>query len=117
MVVRSRYSPERSAPERGLWLFLYTITITNVGESVAQLIDRHWIITNAAGSVEEVRGPGVVGHQPSLEPGQGFEYTSACPLDTPSGSMEGSYRFVDAEGASRQVQVARFDLEAPYAVN
>src|SRR5262245_43077769 len=92
--VRSRHVPERSRPHLSEWLFAYTIRITNEGPIRAQLISRHWIITDANGSVEEVRGPGVVGQQPILEPGQSFEYTSSCPLKTPFGSMRGTYQMV-----------------------
>ena len=117
VTVNSQYDHHRSAPDRGLWLFLYTITIANEGTEPKQLIDRHWIITNEAGKVEEVKGPGVVGEQPLLAPGESFEYTSACPLDTPHGTMHGSYRFVDDNDQSLQVRVAEFSLTAPYLVN
>ncbi|MGH3426267.1 MAG: Co2+/Mg2+ efflux protein ApaG, partial [Mycobacteriales bacterium] len=89
--VQSSYIPERSDPERSSWFFIYTVEITNQGSETAQLVSRHWIITDANGEIEEVKGPGVVGKQPLLEPGQSFEYTSACPLKTPFGSMHGTY--------------------------
>ena len=104
--VEPQYLPEQSAPEQGLFSFAYTITITNSGEVPAQLISRHWIIANAAGEMEEVKGLGVVGHQPLLKPGESFEYTSGCRLRTPSGTMQGSYFCVAEDGA-------RFDVEIP----
>ena len=84
--VRARYSAEHSDPQHSQWFFLYTIRIINEGEQPVQLLTRHWIITDATGQVEEVRGPGVVGVQPRLEPGEDFEYTYGCPLRTPFGS-------------------------------
>jgi ApaG protein len=82
--VRSQHDPGRSRPQDGEWFFLYTVTIANVGEETVQLLSRHWIITDGSGKVEEVRGPGVVGEQPVLRPGEEFEYTSGCPLPRPS---------------------------------
>ncbi len=104
--VEPKYLPEQSAPEQGLFSFAYTITITNSGEVPAQLISRHWIIANAAGEMEEVKGLGVVGHQPLLKPGESFEYTSGCRLRTPNGTMQGSYFCVAEDGT-------RFDVEIP----
>ena len=104
--VQPRYLPEQSAPEQGLWSFAYTITISNTGEVPAQLIARHWIITNELGEVEEVKGLGVVGQQPLLKPGDSFEYTSGCRLRTSSGTMRGSYFCVAEDGE-------RFDVEVP----
>jgi ApaG protein len=104
--VDPRYLPEQSAPEQGIWSFAYTITIRNTGDIPAQLIARHWIITNERGEVEEVKGLGVVGQQPLLKPGESFEYTSGCRLRTASGTMQGKYFFV-AEDAER------FDVEIP----
>ena len=112
--VRARYSPEHSDPQRSSWFFLYTIRISNEGEGPVQLLTRHWIITDATGHVEEVRGPGVVGAQPRLEPGESFEYTSGCPLSTPFGSMEGTFQMVDGEGENDfDAEVARFELREP----
>jgi len=82
-----------------------------------QLVSRHWIITDAVGSVEHVRGLGVVGEQPVLEPGEAFEYSSGCPLTTPSGEMCGTYQMVTGEGDSFDVEIARFQLEAPYTIH
>ncbi len=107
-----RYLPEHSSPERGIYSFAYTITIANVGEVTAQLIARHWIIRDAGGAVEEVKGLGVVGQQPLLAPGEAFEYTSGCRLRTPSGSMHGSYFCVAEDGERFECPVEMFALEA-----
>lgn len=109
--VEPRYLPEQSSPAQGLWSFAYTITISNTGDVPAQLISRHWIITNELGEVEEVKGLGVVGQQPLLRPGESFEYTSGCRLRTASGTMRGSY-FCVAEDAERfEVDVPLFVLD------
>lgn len=115
--VRSRYVPERSSPEHGAWFFAYTVLITNEGDTTVQLISRHWIITNADGDVEEVRGPGVVGAQPVLERGESFEYTSACPLPTAFGTMHGTYQMVTEDGERFDAEISPFSLSMPYAVN
>jgi ApaG protein len=115
--VRSEYSPERSQPSTNQWFFLYTITITNEGKVTVQLLTRHWIITDGTGHVEEVRGPGVVGKQPMLRPGESFEYTSGCPLETPFGKMEGTYQMVDEQGERFDVTIAPFTLSEPYTVH
>lgn len=115
--VEARYAPEHSKPGQGLWFFLYTIRITNDGAETCQLLSRHWVIRNATGRVEEVEGPGVVGEQPALEPGEAFEYTSGCPLDTPFGSMEGSYEMVTSEGRRFDAEIARFELRQPEALH
>ncbi len=117
MQVRSRYLPERSAPREGQYLFAYHITISNVGEDTAQLISRHWYITNADGQTEEVEGPGVVGEQPVLAPGTSFEYTSFCPLKTSVGSMHGTYTMVTTGGTTFEARISPFTLAVPYAVN
>ena len=106
-----QFLPEQSAPEQGLYSFAYTITITNSGEVPAQLISRHWIITNAHGDVEEVKGLGVVGHQPLLKPGEAFEYTSGCRLRTPTGTMQGSYFCVAEDGERFEVEIPAFALD------
>lgn len=115
--VNSRYVPEQSDPDQGGWLFAYTIVISNVGEETVQLLTRHWVITDAEGKVEEVRGPGVVGAQPVLRPGESFEYTSACPLRTPFGTMQGTYQMITESGARFDAEIAPFSLSTPYAVN
>ncbi len=112
------FVPERSAPARGVYFFAYRMEITNTGEQPVRLMTRHWIITNGQGEVEEVRGEGVIGSQPLLGPGESFAYTSACPLSTPVGTMEGTYymEYEDAEGGFDAV-IAPFTLAAPYALN
>ncbi len=110
--VQTAYVAEQSAPERQIFAFSYTITITNTGTAPAQLIARHWVIEDAEGPQEEVRGLGVVGHQPMLGPGEHFQYTSGCRLRSEAGSMQGSYRFVDEAGEPFDVPIARFALDA-----
>ena len=111
------YVPAESKPEEGYHFFAYKISITNVGNSPAQLMSRHWVITNALGNKEEVRGPGVVGLQPKIQPGQTFEYDSACPLTTSTGSMSGRYFFVAESGESFSVEIPEFYLVAPLALH
>ena len=115
--VRSRYVPERSNPEKNAWFFAYTVRVTNDGDVTVQLLSRHWIITNADGHVEEVRGPGVIGAQPVLEPGESFEYTSACPLPTAFGTMHGTYQMRTDSDERFDAEIAPFGLSMPYAVN
>jgi ApaG protein len=109
--VQPRYLPEQSAPAQGLWSFAYTITISNVGEVPAQLVSRHWIISNELGEIEEVKGLGVIGQQPLLKPGESFEYTSGCRLRTATGSMKGSYFCVAEDGERFEVEVPSFVLD------
>jgi ApaG protein len=111
------YVESESTPEQNKFFFAYKISIKNTGSSTAQLISRHWVITDALGHVEEVTGPGVVGLQPKITPGQVFEYDSACPLKTSSGSMKGFYQFVDETGESFEVEIPEFYLIAPTAVH
>jgi ApaG protein len=115
--VRAQYVPERSRPQLGEYLFIYTIRIENRGTQTVQLLSRHWIITDAEGRQEEVRGPGVVGEQPVLAPGQSFEYTSGCPLSTPFGSMRGTYQMVTERGDRVDAEIAPFRLAQPYSVH
>ena len=116
--VTARYSPEYSDQSRRKWFFLYTIRITNEGSRTVQLLNRHWIITDANGEVEEVRGPGVVGQQPVLKQGESFEYTSGCPLETAFGSMQGSYEMQVDGGETFNANVAGFALrERDDAIN
>jgi len=115
--VRSEFLPERSSPRDGSYLFQYHVRISNVGSQTAQLISREWIITNADGDVERVKGPGVVGEQPVLPPGASFEYTSYCPLKTAVGSMQGSYQMVTSEGERFDAMIAPFTLAVPNALN
>lgn len=114
--VESRYSAEHSQPGQQ-WFFLYTVTITNQGSQRVQLLSRHWVIRDATGRVEEVRGPGVVGEQPVLDPGEAYEYTSGCPLPTPFGSMEGSYQLVTDRGERFDARIALFSLRDPAAIH
>jgi ApaG protein len=109
--VKPQFLPEQSSPDEGLYSFAYTITITNTGEVPAQLISRHWIITNALGQVEEVKGLGVVGHQPLLKPGEAFEYTSGCRLRTNTGTMQGSYFCVADDGERFEADIPMFVLD------
>ena len=115
--VSAFFDPHRSDPAQGLWFFLYTVTISNESEEVVQLTDRHWIITDQSGRVEEVQGPAVVGEQPILAPGESFEYTSGCPLRTATGRMRGTYRMVAAEDDSFDAEIAEFFLSEPLPVN
>jgi ApaG protein len=115
--VQSEYSPDQSAPSKNQWFFLYTVTISNEGADTVQLLTRHWIITDGTGHIEEVRGPGVVGKQPTLKPGESFEYTSGCPLTTPFGVMEGTYQMVTQDGERFDVKIAPFTLSEPYTVH
>ncbi len=113
--VQSAFRPDRS--EAGRFLFTYTIRISNRGERAAQLVSRHWIITDATGQKQEVVGDGVVGQQPLLSPGEHFEYTSFCVLQTPHGSMRGTYRMQRDDGASFDAEIAPFPLVVPGALN
>ena len=115
--IRSEYVPERSSPRDSSYLFQYHVRISNVGSETAQLISREWIITNAEGEVERVKGPGVVGEQPLLSPGKSFEYTSYCPLKTAVGSMQGSYQMVTPEGERFDALISPFTLAVPNALN
>ena len=113
--VTSRFSHAEAHRQR--WYFTYTVRIANEGTETVQLVSRHWIITNGSNEVEEVKGPGVVGHQPTLTPGQAFEYTSGCPLQTPFGSMRGTYRMVTRDGAEFNAEIAEFALTERYTVH
>ncbi len=115
--VRSQFAPERSNPAAHQWFFLYTVTIANEGAETVQLMTRHWIITDGNGHVEEVKGPGVVGEQPVLKPGESFTYTSGCPLTTALGTMEGTYQMVTASGEAFDAAIAAFILSEPYTVH
>lgn len=115
--VLSRYAAENSRPQFSQWMFEYTVRITNQGNETVQLVSRHWIITDAAGHVQEVKGPGVVGNQPVLAPGDSFKYSSWCPLETPVGTMHGTYQMVGANDEQFDIEIAPFALKAPYSVN
>jgi ApaG protein len=115
--VQSKYDPKRSSPVAQQWFFPYTITITNEGDERVQLMTRHWYITDGNSEVHEVRGRGVVGEQPVLNPGESFTYTSGCPLGTPFGVMEGSYQMVTAAGEAFDAKIALFELGQPSSVH
>jgi ApaG protein len=115
--VQSMFMPERSSAKDSQYLFEYHVRISNVGTETAQLVSREWIITNADGEVERVKGPGVVGEQPVLNPGSSFEYRSFCPLKTPVGSMHGSYQMVTSNGDRFDAIISPFTLAVPNALN
>jgi ApaG protein len=115
--VLSQYSPQNSRPLEDVWVFQYTVRITNQGSETVQLVSRHWIITDAFQHTEEVQGPGVIGEQPVLAPGQSFQYSSWCPLHTPAGVMRGTYQMAGTDGRQFDIEIAPFALKAPYAVN
>jgi ApaG protein len=117
VTVRPDYLEHQSDPRNGVWMFAYHVRITNQGDDTVQLVSRHWIITDATGRVEEVRGAGVVGEQPVLEPGKTFEYTSGCPLPTPMGTMHGTYQMITRKGERFDAEIAPFTLAEPYSVN
>jgi len=109
----TQYLPEQSDESASRYVFAYTITIRNAGAVTAQLISRHWIITDAQGLVQEVRGLGVVGAQPTLQPGEEFEYTSGASIATPVGTMRGSYQMVAADGTRFEATIPQFTLSVP----
>jgi ApaG protein len=111
--VRSDYLPEQSRANEHRYAFSYTVTIENQGTEPAQLLDRHWVITDTDGKIQEVRGEGVVGEKPYLKPGQRFRYTSGTLLQTPVGSMHGSYGMVAADGTRFEAQIPPFSLSVP----
>lgn len=115
--VTSRYLPERSSPRDQEYWFAYFIRISNVGTETAQLISRHWVITNSDGEEEEVRGDGVVGEQPVLAPGAFFNYNSFCQLKTTVGTMHGEYTMVTPSGDTFEARIAPFTLAIPHALN
>ncbi|WP_303783596.1 Co2+/Mg2+ efflux protein ApaG [Azovibrio restrictus] len=111
--VRTQHLAEQSDASQKRYVFTYTITITNQGTGVAQLISRHWLITDADNQVQEVKGLGVVGKQPLLKPGESFEYTSGCVLETPVGTMRGSYQMVSDDGSPFEAEIPEFVLAIP----
>src|ERR1700683_1630790 len=115
--VLSLYSPTNSRPQQGAWVFQYMVRITNQGSETVKLVSRHWIITDALEHVDEVKGPGVVGEQPVLAPGESFKYSSWCPLKTPTGVMRGTYQMVRAGGEKFDIDIAPFALKARYNVH
>lgn len=115
--VEPTYVREQSDPAQGQFFFSYRVRISNQGPARVQLLSRHWIITDGFGKIEEVVGEGVIGQQPTLQPGEGFEYESFCPLATPTGSMQGSYTMVDSTGEKWKVEIPLFILAEPSRYN
>jgi ApaG protein len=113
--VKPAFLEEQSQPDEGYYVWAYTITIENQSEETVTLKTRYWRITDGKGQVQEVRGAGVVGEQPTLKPGDSFEYTSGAPLPTPSGFMVGSYQMETAQGEPINVEIPAFSLDSPYA--
>ena len=107
------YLPEQSEPRRGRWFWAYHVRLENTGDAAVQLLTRHWVITDGRGARHSVEGEGVVGEQPLIEPGGSFDYVSGCPLATPTGAMQGSYRMVGEDGGTFDVEIPRFALVAP----
>lgn len=107
------YLPEQSEPAKGRWFWAYHIRVENGGRQAVQLVSREWVISDGRGVEHEVRGDGVVGEQPVIEPGQSFDYVSGCPLTTPTGAMEGRYFMIGADGHALEVAIPRFPLVAP----
>jgi ApaG protein len=112
--VQPVYLDDQSAPNDNHFVWAYNVTIENLGQETVQLLSRHWRITDARGELHEVRGPGVIGEQPVLEPGDRFEYTSGTPLATPSGIMAGTYQMENERGETFDVEVPAFSLDSPY---
>lgn len=115
VTVLPEFVAERSDPDEACFFWAYTVEIANLGRDPVQLIARHWLITDSNGLREEVRGAGVVGEQPLLNPGDTFRYTSGCSLTTPSGIIQGSYRMIDENGASFDIEIPIFSLDSPFA--
>ncbi|MGH7284808.1 MAG: Co2+/Mg2+ efflux protein ApaG [Polyangiaceae bacterium] len=115
--VRSTYLADQSSPRERRYVFSYTVTIANQSDAPVQLVSRHWVITDANGHVEEVRGPGVIGKQPKLRPGEHFDYTSGCVLATSSGEMHGEYQMVRDDGSGFDATIPAFVLAFPHSLN
>ena len=115
--VESFYIPEQSDPVTGRYVFAYNVSISNAGSLPAKLLSRHWIITDANGRIQEVEGEGVVGEQPYLQPGEDYHYTSGAMLETPVGSMHGSYQMVDDDGIQFEAEIPAFTLSRPHALH
>ena len=113
VVARAFFVDDQSDPEKNHYVFGYTIKVTNTGLVAAQLVSRHWLITDSNHRVEEVRGIGVIGQQPTLQPGESFEYTSGCPLATPVGTMKGEYKMLAADGTEFEAPIPEFTLSVP----
>ncbi|MBD3669508.1 MAG: Co2+/Mg2+ efflux protein ApaG [Gammaproteobacteria bacterium] len=117
VLAQTNYIEEQSVPEENRYVFSYTITIRNVGTEPAKLLTRHWYITNADNNVQEVFGEGVVGEQPHLKPGESFEYTSGTIVETPVGSMHGSYQMIADDGTRFDAEIPPFSLSVPNVLN
>jgi len=113
VAVKSTFISAQSEPDHNRYVFAYTVTITNIGSESARLVSRHWVITDANNKVQEVRGEGVVGEQPYLEPGTSFEYTSGTMIETPVGSMRGTYQLVGEDGTFFDAEIPAFTLSMP----
>jgi ApaG protein len=111
--VKPTYLEARSSPESSQYFWSYRVVIENRGRETVQLLSRHWMITNARGELNEVKGPGVVGEQPVLKPGESFEYTSGAPLNTPSGMMGGAYTMESESGERFDIEIPTFSLDSP----
>ena len=116
VAVQAFYVPEQSQPTEEVYFFAYRVQISNEGDSEVQLLSRHWVIDDGHGKTQEVRGPGVVGEQPVLAPGESFVYSSFCPLTTPVGSMEGTYQMRDSQDREFDVQIGQFLLAMPSSI-
>lgn len=117
VTVTSEYLADQSMPQAKRYVFAYTVRIENQGQDPAQLRSRHWVITDGNGKIEEVRGPGVVGQHPNLSPGEAFQYTSGCVLETPRGTMQGTYQMHRPDGARFDAEIAPFSLALPLNLN
>ncbi len=115
VAVASYFLADQSNPDENRYVWAYRICIKNDGDEAVQLISRHWIITDGKGRTEHVRGPGVVGEQPVMQPGESFEYSSGCPLTTPSGFMVGTYQMVREDGAAFEIDIPAFPLDSPHS--
>ena len=113
--VKSEYLEDQSNPAESRYVFAYHVRITNAGDRTARLLTRHWVIMDGEARIQEVRGDGVVGEQPVIQPGESFRYTSGCPLTTPSGIMVGTYRMVGADGVGFDAEIPAFSLDSPFA--
>jgi ApaG protein len=117
VVVQTQFLPEQSSPATKRYVFAYTIRISNESPETVKLVSRHWLILHANGKREEVQGPGVVGEQPVIAPGGGYQYTSGCILTTPHGTMEGTYEMVRPDGTTFTARIPAFSLAAPHVLN
>ena len=115
VTVEPMFEPDRSEPDEGRYFWRYVVEIANLGDTAVTLLERHWRITDGEGRQQEVHGPGVVGEQPTIGPGEAYRYASGCPLTTPNGVMVGEYRVVAADGESFEVAIPAFSLDSPHA--